>query len=80
MRIAHISFSLKEGAIVAFAMDVRELDAAEIDVVAGAGIFEKIGEALDNPFTTAGKIIDYIGMNGEWDPSRSCIMNTRYGL
>lgn len=36
-----------------------ELSSAEIDMVTGAGgFFENVGNALDNPWTTAGKVID----------------------
>lgn len=47
--------------MTALAMDVRELSFQEIDFVSAAeGFFEAIGSALDNPFTTAGKVIDYM--------------------
>lgn len=44
-------------------IDMRELSDMEIALIAGGGFFEKVGEMLDNPWTTAGKAADWVIKN-----------------
>lgn len=38
---------------------VRELTTEEIDATSGAGFFERVGRAMDNPYETFGALLDY---------------------
>lgn len=43
------------------ALNMRELSFEEINCVSGGeGFFEKVGEAIQNPFVTAGRFIDQV--------------------
>lgn len=55
---------------LAFAGSIQELSACEAAMVNGGGFFETIGEAIDNPGKTIGKLIDK-GLEGLKETAKS---------
>ncbi len=46
-------------AAFAAAGGIQELSFDEIGMINGSGFFERLGEMADNPWTTAGRVVDF---------------------